>query len=444
MEKYIEQTYDNGDCYKGETDGSVRSGKGEYIWKNGQRYVGEFRDNKINGTGTVYFINGNVYTGEWKDEAMSGKGEYTWKNGQRYVGEFRDNKINGTGTMYFVDGNVYSGEWKDEKMSGKGELCLANSSRPPVPFDNGRYDLRERYVGKWENGKLSGEVYHWFGGIPYPRWFEDDRDKGSYLDIAAAERQVTDTSVRGKFLGQSGFWLQLPEVTLIFDCYMGELPPTRRDVPVVVFISHIHMDHFNECIFQLIKSFERISFVIGADDSSEATVTNNIDHFDKKIPGLDDRTFIIRGGRSLDLGSIGVTVQSLFSTDMGVAFIVKTGGKTFFHAGDLWIMDDTGIGLAEFRRYASPLTGLHIDLAMLPLDPRFGNNGLESTAHYLSIADIDTFIPMHLWENYRFINTFIKAYPKEAKRMIMPVLKDKNIPSAGVLRCTDDKGHFSL
>ena len=39
----------------------------EYIWPCGDRYEGEMREGVINGFGTWYFRNGNKYIGEFKE-----------------------------------------------------------------------------------------------------------------------------------------------------------------------------------------------------------------------------------------------------------------------------------------------------------------------------------------------------------------------------------------
>ncbi|MDC3018019.1 hypothetical protein OA009_03415, partial [Paracoccaceae bacterium] len=55
---------------------------GTYIWvsghKKGDKYIGEFRNNKFHGTGTYYFapntkfiFSGNVYSGQWKNGAKT-------------------------------------------------------------------------------------------------------------------------------------------------------------------------------------------------------------------------------------------------------------------------------------------------------------------------------------------------------------------------------------
>jgi len=45
---------------------------------------GEFRNDKMNGKGTYYFVNGNKYTGDWIDDRRTGQGVFIWSNGDRY------------------------------------------------------------------------------------------------------------------------------------------------------------------------------------------------------------------------------------------------------------------------------------------------------------------------------------------------------------------------
>jgi hypothetical protein len=43
------------------------------------------------------FKDGGFYIGDWKDGYGTGKGTYYWKDGQKYVGEFLNNKRQGYG-----------------------------------------------------------------------------------------------------------------------------------------------------------------------------------------------------------------------------------------------------------------------------------------------------------------------------------------------------------
>ena len=62
-----------------------------YIWENGSRYVGEWKDGKKHGQGTTTYSNGIKYVGEFKYDT-------TWK-----------------GTFYDINGNivdrVVNGNW---------------------------------------------------------------------------------------------------------------------------------------------------------------------------------------------------------------------------------------------------------------------------------------------------------------------------------------------
>ena len=60
-----------------------------------------------NCVGTSIYANGNKYVGEWKDDKKNGQGTYTAANGDKYVGEFKDDKRNGQGTYTTANGHKY-------------------------------------------------------------------------------------------------------------------------------------------------------------------------------------------------------------------------------------------------------------------------------------------------------------------------------------------------
>ena len=101
---------------------------GIFTSANGNKYVGEYRDNKFNGQGTFTFAGGNKYVGEFKDGDFNGQGTFTWTNGDKYVGEYKNDKRNGQGTYTYASGNKYVGEFKDGDYNGQGILYQANGS----------------------------------------------------------------------------------------------------------------------------------------------------------------------------------------------------------------------------------------------------------------------------------------------------------------------------
>ena len=67
--------------------------------------------------GTVIWASGNKYVGEWKNDKRTGQGTYTW-GGNKYVGEFKDGILNGQGTITFADGTVKKGVWEEGSYFG--------------------------------------------------------------------------------------------------------------------------------------------------------------------------------------------------------------------------------------------------------------------------------------------------------------------------------------
>ena len=80
-----------------------------YIWENGTRYIGEWKDGKQHGQGTYTFPDGKKYVGEFKDGKWNGQGIFTISDGTMYVGEFKDGTDWNT-TGYDKNGNI-TGKW---------------------------------------------------------------------------------------------------------------------------------------------------------------------------------------------------------------------------------------------------------------------------------------------------------------------------------------------
>ena len=74
---------DDGAKYTGETgESGKREGRGEYIWLNGDRYLGDFTAGLKNGNGILYFSNGDKRVGVWKDDKLHGPATYYYSHGR--------------------------------------------------------------------------------------------------------------------------------------------------------------------------------------------------------------------------------------------------------------------------------------------------------------------------------------------------------------------------
>ena len=223
------------------------------------------------------------------------------------------------------------------------------------------------------------------------------------------------------FLDHSGFLVETDVVTLLFDWWKGELPAMKPGVPLYVFASHRHEDHFNPQIFALDTWKEEVLddgdrdvyFLLGKGVS--------LDLLRRRLWGISPETAgkirVCQGGQVLSLPQ--AEIETLTSTDEGVAFLVTLpDGRTVFHAGDLnwwhWEGEDKAWNRnmeANFKRYTQPLQGRRIDLAMLPLDPRLGEAGFWGPAYFLEKADIRRFLPMHQWGDFDFTRKFLEKHP---------------------------------
>jgi len=145
-----------GDCYNGE---------GTMQYESGAKYVGEFKNGKIQGQGILYFSNGNKYIGHWENQYRQGKGRMIYENGDVYLGDFQENKLHGFGKMEFADGGAYEGDWLSGKPHGKGMLQSKNGNQYNGDFHLGQFEGYGKmkyadggtYDGYWKAGKRHGK-----------------------------------------------------------------------------------------------------------------------------------------------------------------------------------------------------------------------------------------------------------------------------------------------
>ena len=125
---------------------------GTYIWgsgpNKGDKYVGEWKDDKKHGQGTYTSANapnkGDKYVGEYKDDKRHGQGTYTWgddgpNKGDKYVGELKDGNYHGQGTYTFASGAKYVGEHKDDKKHGQGTYTYSDGTKDSGYWMNNEY-----------------------------------------------------------------------------------------------------------------------------------------------------------------------------------------------------------------------------------------------------------------------------------------------------------------
>ena len=117
---------------------------GSYEWDTGDKYVGEWKDDNMNGQGTYYYASGDEYIGEIKDGIMHGQGTYSYVNGDKHEGNYKDGDKHGQGTYFFGpesewSGDKYVGEYKDDMKHGQGTYFYADGTNIIGFFSNEAY-----------------------------------------------------------------------------------------------------------------------------------------------------------------------------------------------------------------------------------------------------------------------------------------------------------------
>jgi len=204
-------------------------------------------------------------------------------------------------------------------------------------------------------------------------------------------------SLRIIYLDHSGFAVETQDALLIFDYALGrpakgdsvangfvtkELIASNRRT--IFFASHSHADHFNPDIY-LFSADEMVYYVLGDD-----------------LPAKYEGYRMSRGDK---LTLCGANITAYDSTDEGVSFLVKIGGFSIFHAGDLnlwhWREESTVKEIEqaerEYEQAVERLIGQEIDFAFFPLDPRMGELYDAGALHFMMHAKPRVFIPMHWW-----------------------------------------------
>jgi hypothetical protein len=114
--------------FEGEMRNGLKQGKGTYAWKHGQRYSGDWVDDKAVGVGKITFASGDIYEGEVNLGEAQGEGSYTFADGDRYIGVWVGGKKNGKGRYLWKDGSYWEGEFSDDKQTANGTMVFPSEA----------------------------------------------------------------------------------------------------------------------------------------------------------------------------------------------------------------------------------------------------------------------------------------------------------------------------
>lgn len=198
------------------------------------------------------------------------------------------------------------------------------------------------------------------------------------------------------YIYHSGFLIEFDDKNIIFDYYKGEIPNIDSEKKLYVVSTHSHRDHFNENIFELFKDFKDVKYLLSDDIDIEER----------------EDIYFLEGRKKYRIDDL--EIETFESTDLGIAILITTEGKTIYHGGDLnwWTwhgyetQEEYDSMTERFFNEMKLLKDRKIDLAMVVLDPRQGDRYDWGLKYFIENTSTKYIAPMHLWEKYEFIDKF--------------------------------------
>jgi len=219
-----------------------------------------------------------------------------------------------------------------------------------------------------------------------------------------------DTIMNGQlvYIHHSCFCLHIDQRTFLFDFPDNSLlTPDQidlvhseiKDSELYVFCSHSHEDHYNKELIGLDNFAYQARYILSDDIQ---------DLFPDTVP-LNSLIVEPEDSYSCD----DLTITTLPSNDLGVAYLISFQGKNIYYGGDLanWCWPNMPKQAQEvtsqfFKECLESLTGYNINIAFSNVDKRLDN--LTGGVQCIEILRPDIFIPMHTFGNTEWIEDFHK------------------------------------
>ena len=213
------------------------------------------------------------------------------------------------------------------------------------------------------------------------------------------------------YLGHSGFLVETQSCLMLFDYFRGDLAildEKPADKPLICFVSHAHRDHYNPAVFELAGGGRPVHYVLSFDIRGHVP--------EEYGDGSGCSLTFCDADRTYRIPVPGITVETLLSTDQGVAFFVETGDEVIYHAGDLnwWIWEGDSEEVLDEQEtiYKGELARIgdrRIDAAFVVLDDRLKDHGPDGMEYFLSACQADYIFPMHFWEDKAMVSRFVES-----------------------------------
>lgn len=217
---------------------------------------------------------------------------------------------------------------------------------------------------------------------------------------------VSYMDCRVTYIYHNCFVLDLGDRTFLFDCPAdNHLTPEARtsllsaikDRELYVFITHGHDDHFNPGLPSIAKGAAGVRYVFSDDIE---------DMYPEFVPA---GTLVVEPDEEYE--AWGMEIATFMSNDLGVAFIIRVGGRIVYFGGDLaeWRWDDAGprdqeFAVNFFEQALERISQWRVDIAFSNVDKRLSN--LTGGVKFVRRVEPGLFVPMHTFGNTDWLEDF--------------------------------------
>ncbi|CCH48336.1 MBL fold metallo-hydrolase [Pseudodesulfovibrio piezophilus] len=223
------------------------------------------------------------------------------------------------------------------------------------------------------------------------------------------------------YIHHNCFVLETPSRTFLFD-YPGDMHLPEGAEAVVqnrvagrnlaVFISHSHDDHLNEDLKTMASTASSVHYII-SDDVLEMR---------PEVIPADCETLIVEPDESYT--SAGLSIETLMSNDLGVAFLVQDGDFRFYYGGDLakWIWKSASAREESFTAHFFKQAMIRVHefkphVVFSNVDKRLENLAGGAEAYRETGARV--FIPMHTFGETEWLGAFRDSVGDKATELFV-------------------------
>lgn len=244
------------------------------------------------------------------------------------------------------------------------------------------------------------------------------------------------------YIHHSSFCVEIQGKVLVFDYYDGKsvpscpyqgvMPVFQEDSRIYVFSSHSHRDHFDTEVLEWMEKYPNIQYIFAKEVKKKLgnSVLKRLLP-DREPEEVKEKICYVKPEETLELD--GLTVETLQSTDSGVAFLVTCENKCIYHAGDLnwWHWEGepeqgNRYQAQVYQQQMDSLSGRRLDLAFVVMDPRQEQHMYLGMDYFMAHVDARHVIPMHMWKQYGIVKAYKELPENQRFQSRMEELQHEN------------------